>query len=155
MPLTLQATHADCVVATAGPLLVCVWTGRVSLSAVAVVDREQRAAAARHGRIASLHVVRGGRTHSIPEAGAEERLAEVAARTNPALSAAAMVIEGTGTGAAIAHGTGARTIPHVTAPFEIFASLREALAWLARLPGQPPEVATARALAPEIEALGR
>jgi hypothetical protein len=143
------------VCAHAGPLLVPVWRGHVTLASLPIVRELAADLIARYGRVSTLSIMRIARSTPALEPGVEPAYAELAAELSPGLVGAATVIEASGTAAAIAHGVRARTLPVLAAPSEAFSTVTAALAWLAALPGQAEELRSAASLAVELELLGR
>jgi hypothetical protein len=153
--ITVDVTRPECLIGHAGPLLVCIWRDSPTTVALRALEGVQTRLAIRHGRISSLTVVRPkGRVGALG-AEVEALSVELAAGFAEHGVGNAVVIEGTGVAAAIAHGHRARVLPHLSCPSESFPRVAEALAWLARLPGQTPDLYAAPALATDVELLGR
>ncbi|MFT3913498.1 MAG: hypothetical protein QM704_05180 [Anaeromyxobacteraceae bacterium] len=156
MELTVDERFPECLIGHAGPLAVCVWRGAPTLPALEAFGRCEEQLLEAHPRISSLVVVRehkgrAARPDPVVEA-LEVRLADV---LSPRTVGAAFVVEARGLAGAIAHGARAKLIPHLSAPNEAFPRVADALQWLARLPGQHPELYAAPELACDLELLGR
>lgn len=155
LEITVVNTRPECLIGHAGPLSVCIWRGAPTPAAVRALASEQGRLAERHGRISSLVVVRPARRVGRSDPEVEALTVELAAKFGSHGVGSAVVIEGSGVSAAIAHGQHARVLPHLNAPSETFSRVAEALAWIARLPGQDPALYAAPALAADVELLGR
>jgi hypothetical protein len=153
--LTVVATRPECLIGHAGPLSVCIWRGAPTADALRALAKAQERLIERHGRISALNVLRAIRRVERPSPELDALTVELATQVRPRCVGTATVIEATGVAAAIAHGARARVLPHVSTPDEAFPRVAEALAWIARLPGQDPALYAAPALAADVELLGR
>jgi hypothetical protein len=153
--LTVVDSRPECLIGHAGPLSVCIWRGSPTAGAMHALATSLDRLAARHGRISTLVVVRPVRRVARPDPEVDALSVELCERLGSHCVGSATVIESSGVAAAIAHGQRARILPHCTAPNEAFPRVAEALAWIARLPGQDPALYAAPALAADVELLGR
>jgi hypothetical protein len=154
LELTIVEKRPECLIGHAGPLSVCIWRGPPTVTALRALERESAVLIDRHQRISRLDVVRPYRHASRAEE-VQALEVELAAQIGERCVGLAVVIEGSGVGAAIAHGERARLLPHLHAPTETFPRVADALQWIARLPGQDPRLYAAPALAADVELLGR
>lgn len=158
MSLDLNVTEKlpECLVGHAGPLAICVWRGAPTVAALEAVARAEHALLARHDRISVLVVVRDHKgRRGRPDPALERLEAELADTFAPRSVGTAIVVESHGLSAAVVHGARARLLPRFTTPNEAFPRVVDALQWLARLPGQAPELYAAPGLACDLELLGR
>ena len=156
LDLTVVEKRPECLIGHAGPLAVCVWRAPPTLPGLQAFARCGESLLARHGRISSLVVVREHKQHRVrPDPAIEAFEAELADLMAPHSVGTAFVVESHGLSAAIAHNARTKLIPHYSTPNEAFPRVADALQWLARLPGQDPELYSAPALACDLELLGR
>lgn len=156
LELTVDERFPECLIGHAGPLAVCVWRSPPTVSALEAFARCEEDLLKTHARISSLVVVREhkGRT-TRPDPTVEALEVRLADTLSPRTLGAAFVVEAHGLAGAIAHGARAKLIPHLATPNEAFPRVADALQWLARLPGQDPELYAAPELACDLELLGR
>jgi hypothetical protein len=155
LELTVVERYPECLIGHAGPLAVCIWRGPPTVEALRAFQRHDAALVERHGRISGVTVVRSYPRRGPTDAEVEALEVELAAGCGGRYVGLAVVIEGSGVGAAISYGKLARVLPHLTIPNEAFPRVAEALQWIARLPGQDPALYAAPALAADLELLGR
>ena len=155
MELTVLESRPECLIGHAGSLSVCIWRGAPTVEALRALARCQKALIERHGRISALSVVRPLRRVEKSGSEVDELSLELVTRLGTSCVGSATVIEATGAAAAMAHGERARLLPHIFRPDEAFGRVSEALSWIARLPGQNPDLHAAPALAADVELLGR
>lgn len=155
MELTVLESRPECLIGHAGSLAVCIWRGVPTVEALRALAKAQESLIEEHGRISALNVLRPLRRVERSSRDVDELSLEIATHLSPKCVGTATVIEATGTAAAVAHGARARLLPHISTPDETFPRVAEALAWIARLPGQDPALYAAPALAADVELLGR
>jgi hypothetical protein len=153
--IIVQHRSKSFVFARAGSLAICLWRGHIAVASLSEAMALAGELVARYGRITLLFIVRISRTSAMPEPGVDVAIAEAAARLAPHLVGSASVIEASGAGAAIAHGLRMRALPNLTAPSAAFSTAAAALSFIARLPGQAPDLQAAASLSVELELLGR
>jgi hypothetical protein len=154
--LTVVEKRPECLIGRAGPLAVCVWRAPPTLPGLQAFARCGESLLVGHRRISSLIVVREHRQHGArPDPALEKYELELAEKLAPHSVGTALVIESRGLAAAIAHNARAKLIPHISTPNEAFPRVADALQWLARLPGQVPELYSAPELACDLELIGR